>query len=99
MGGSRTDRRDRSLPRLVTDMLTFLMHLLEGAAVALVVGFVVTFVDDAAEQRQKKRMKIARSVRRSMAGSRLRKTETAHSNSEGERRPPTTAPGIGEWVE
>ena len=72
VGGSRTDRRDRSLTRLVTDMLTFLMHLLEGAAVALVVGFIVTFVD-AAEQRQMKRMKIARSARPSMAGSAVKK--------------------------
>jgi hypothetical protein len=61
------------LTRLVTDMLTFLMHLLEGAAVALVVGFIVTFVDDAAEQRQMKRMKIARSARLSMAGSAVKK--------------------------
>jgi hypothetical protein len=61
------------LPRLVTDMLTFLMHLLEGTGVALVVGFIAAVVDDVAEQRRKKRMKFSRSTRASMAVSAAKK--------------------------
>jgi hypothetical protein len=58
---------------MVTSVLNFLKHLVEGAGIALVLGFIAAFVDDAAEQHRKKWTKASRFIRPSTVGSAVKK--------------------------